>query len=336
MLAPETKEEKRRVPQRSGSKDAPREAGTRAANREREKPSPERISERLVADRKVRAVAHVGSYGSENAWAGSVPTFMTFERGLLSAQTEGRAGVTLLRYPYEQLERWRDWEEARSEAPISLLATSRAAYDPTGFFGRIQRTLWNLSEAQLAAYRNDLLFQAGARLDAAQQGYTGPGHSAQEQLLALADARLVAVELLYPALLTHLEDWPEFEIRLPHSWRAKAGLRFPKAVYRLDGLYGFGGEAEARQMLVATRGLGLVEQEKRARFAVGSGYYDGAVRFLRDEAARVGRTDLERWSYLSSARRDKLGVLLGVTRSPLGPTALDQARELLEHVREGR
>lgn len=324
------------MPERSGQTGARGESGAKAAQREREKPSPERISERLVADRKVRAVAHVGSYGSENAWAGSVPTFMTFERGLLSAQTEERAGVTVLRYPYEQLERWRDWEEARPEAPIPLLATSRVAYDPTGFFGRIQRTLWNLSEAQLAAYRNDLLFQAGERLDAARTGYTGPGHGAQEQLLALAEARAIATQLLYPALLSHLEDWPEFEIRLPHSWRAKAGLRFPKAIYRLDGLYGFGGEGEARQMLVATRGLGLVEQEKRARFAVQSGYYDGAVRFLRDEAARVSRTDLERWSYLSSARRDKLSVLLGVTRSPLGPAALDQTRELLEHVREGR
>ena len=296
----------------------------------------EKIQDRLVADRKVRAVAQAGSHGTEEAWTGSQPTLVVFERGLLSPHTETRLGVTVQRYPFEKLEAWRDWGAAREEAPIAVLATSRVVYDPTGNFGRIQRTLWNLSAERLAAHREDLLGQAAARLDAARRAYTGPGHGAQEQLLALAEARDVAVSLLYPALLTHIHRWPEFEIRLPHAWRVSAGLRFPKAVYHLDGLYGFGGEAEARRVLLATRGLGLVEQEKRARAAFQTGYYDGTVRYLRDETARTHRADLERWTYLSSARRDKLGVLMGVTLSPLGPAALALAGELLTDAREGR
>ena len=313
------------------------QGNARTRNKEaKERPTPERLSERLVADRKVRAVAWSGSYGSELAWSGSIPTLLTFERGLVSPQVEARSGATVHRYPYEQLEAWRDREEARPNAPLPLLATARVLYDPTGFFGRIQRTLWNLSEAQLAEYRSELLFEAAERHRAALESYTGAGHGPREQLLALAEARDIAVQQLYPALLTHIERWPEYEIRLPHAWRASAGLRFPKAIYHLDQLYGFGGEAEAKRMLVATRGLGLVEQEKRARAAVQAGYYDGAVRYLRDETAQVARADLERWAYLSSVRRDKLGVLLGVTRSPLGPGALELVRELLEDVREGR
>ncbi|BDP42260.1 hypothetical protein DAETH_22290 [Deinococcus aetherius] len=297
---------------------------------------PDKVQSRLVADRKVRAVAQAGSHGTEVAWVGSQPTLVTFERGLLSPQTESRAGVTVERFPYEKLEGWRDWDTAREEAPLALLATSRVVYDPTGYYGRIQRTLWTLSPERLAAHREELLGRAAARLDAARREYTGPGHGAQEQLLALAEARDVALTLLYPALLTHTHAWPEFEIRLPHAWRAAAGLRFPKAVYRLENLYGFGGEDEARRVLLATRGLGLVEQEKRARAAFQVGYYDGAVRYLRDETARTHRADLERWTYISSARRDKLGILLGVTRSPLGPAALAIAGELLADAREGR
>ncbi|EYB68565.1 hypothetical protein DEIPH_ctg021orf0085 [Deinococcus phoenicis] len=289
-----------------------------------------------MADRKVRAVAQAGSYGTDEAWAGSQPTLVAFERGLLSPQTETRAGVTVQRYPFEKLEAWRDWDTAREEAPIALLATSRVAYDPTGNYGRIQRTLWTLNAERLAAHREDLLNQAAGRLDAARRTSTGPGSGVQEQLLALAEARNVAVDLLYPALLTHVHGWPEFEIRLPHAWRAAAGLRFPKAVYHLDNLYGFGGEAEARRVLLATRGLGLLEQEKRARAAIQAGYYDGAVRYLRDETARTHRKDLERWTYLSSPRRDKLATLLGVTLSPLGPAALALAGELLADAREGR
>ena len=297
--------------------------------------SPDRVAERLVADRKVRAVAQAGSYGTDEQWAGSVPTFVAFERGILSPQTDTRAGVTVMRFPFEALDAWKDWDTAKEAAPLALLATSRVLYDPTGAFGRIQRTLWHLNPAQLAAYRAELLNAARAQLAASRQAHTGPGHGAQEQLLALADARLVALETLYPALLTHLHGWPEFEIRLPHAWRAAAGLRYPKAVYHLENLYAFGGQDEARRVLLATRGLGLLEQERRARAAYQAGYYDGAVRLLRDEAARTHRADLARWSHLSSARREKLGTLLGVTRAPLGPAALNITEELLEAVQEG-
>lgn len=300
-----------------------------------ERPSPERVGERLVADRKVRAVAQAGSYGTELAWAGSQPTFVTFERDLLSPQTEVRAGVSVERFPFGKLEAWRDWDAARAEAPLALLATGRVLYDPTGNYGRIQRTLWNLSAAQRAAYRADLLNLAEEGLAQTRAAHTGPGHGVQEQLLVLADVREIALNLLYPALLTHLHLWPEFEVRLPHAWRAAAGLRFPKAIYRLEQLYAFGGQEEARRALLATRGLGLLTQERRARTAYTAGYYDGALRYLRDETARTHRADLARWSSLSSARREKLGTLLGVTRAPLGPAALNLAGELLEAVRDG-
>jgi hypothetical protein len=300
-----------------------------------ERHSPERVAERLVADRKVRAVAQAGSFGTEFQWAGSVPTFVTFERGLLSAHSDARAGVTVERFPFEQLEAWRDWDAARAEAPLALLATSRVLYDPTGHYGRIQRTLWNLSASQRAAHRAELLLGAQDALSAARAAHTGAGHGVQEQLLALADAREIALTRLYPALLTWAHLWPEFEIRLPHAWRASAGLRFPKAVYHLESLYAFGGEPEARRVLLATRGLGLVEQERRARAAFQVGYYDGAVRYLRDETARTHREDLQRWLNLTPARREKLGTLMGVTRSPLGPAALNIVQELLDAVREG-
>lgn len=298
-------------------------------------PELDKILDRLVGERKVRAVAWAGSYGTEHAWSGSLPTFVTFERGLLSHHSETRAGLTLERFPYEQLEAWRDWENARANAPLALLATSRVAYDPTGYYARIQKTLWTLSNEKRAAYRSDLLNSAGEVLELARKNHAGPQHGVVGQLLCLVGAREVALSFLYPALLTHLGAWPEFEIRLPHAWRASAGLRFPRAVYRLDLLYGFGGEDEARKVLLATRGLGLVEQERRARAALGAGYFDGAVRLLRDEAARTHRADLTNWNHLSTARRERLSTLLGLERSPLGPTALQEAQKLLEHCRDG-
>ncbi|GGL96603.1 hypothetical protein GCM10010841_01240 [Deinococcus aerophilus] len=318
--------------------NVPQEHATERRSPERHPPersTPDRVAERLVADRKVRAVAQAGSYGTEFAWAGSQPTFVTFQRDLSAPQSETRSGVTVERFPFEHLDAWRDWDVARAQAPLALLATSRVTYDPTGGYGRIQRTLWNLSAAQRAAHRADLLNQASAGLEEARRAHTGPGHGVQEQLLALADARDLALTLLYPALLTWLHLWPEFEIRLPHAWRASAGLRFPKAIYRLEHLYGFGGQEEARRVLLATRGLGMLEQERRARAAFSAGYYDGAVRYLRDETARTHRADLQRWTSLSSARREKLGTLLGVTRAPLGPAALSLTAELLEAVRQG-
>lgn len=298
-----------------------------------ERANPERISDRLSAERKVRAVAHAGSYGTEFAWAGSQPTFVTFERELRLALSETRAGMSVERFPFEKLELWRDWEVARQEAPLALLATSRVSYDPTGGYARIQRLLWNLSSAQLAAHRAELVNLAAERLRQARTAYAGAG--AGQQLLALADAREIALTLLYPALLTHLHQWPEFEIRLPHAWRMSAGMRYPKAIYRLERLYAFGGEDEARAVLLSTRGLGLVEQERRARAAFQAGYYDGAVRYLRDEAARTHRADLEGWLHLSAARWEKLGTLMGVSRAPLGPAALKVAEDLLEAVSEG-
>ena len=295
----------------------------------------EKLQERLIADRKVRALAVVGSYGTDAQWAGSVPTLLSFERGLLSAHSETRAVVRLERRPFEKLELWRDWDVAQADAPLSLLATGRVLYDPTGNFGRIQRLLLGLGPERLALYRQELLVQAQARLDEAGKRL-GRGQGVPDQLLALVTAREVALGQLYPALLSLLHLWPESEVRLPHYWRAVAGLRFPKSVHGLERLYAFGGPDEARRCLLATRGLGLVEQERRARAAHAAGYYDGAVRLLRDEAASLHRADLERWPLLSPARQSKLATLIGLERSPLGPTALEIAQELLEDVREGR
>ncbi|WP_424952162.1 hypothetical protein [Deinococcus sp.] len=296
---------------------------------------PDKIAERLIADRKVRALALVGSYGTPEQWQGSVPTLLTFERGLLSPQTETRAGIRLERLPYEKLELWRDWDAAQASAPLSLLATGRVLYDPTGNFGRIQRMLLNLGPERQALYRQELLAQGQTRLSEAR-AVLGRGRAVPEQLLALVTAREVALGQLYPALLSLLHLWPESEVRLPHAWRVAAGLRFPRSVYGLERLYSFGGPEEARRCLLATRGLGLVEQERRARAAYTAGYYDGAVRLLRDEAATLHRADLGRWNLLSPARQAKLSQLIGLERSPIGPTALEIAQELLEDVREGR
>ncbi len=295
----------------------------------------DKIAERLIADRKVRALAAIGSHGTDLQWQGSVPTLLTFERGLLSDQTETRAGIQVRRLPFEKLELWRDWDTAQQEAPLAVLATARLLYDPTGNLGRIQRVLLGLAPERRALYRQELLAQAQTRLDEARTEL-GRGRGVPEQLLALVTAREVALSQLYPALLSVLHLWPESEVRLPHVWRAVAGLRFPKSVYGLERLYAFGGPEEARKCLLATRGLGMVEQERRARAAFTAGYYDGAVRLLRDEAATLHRADLHRWTLISAARQSKLSQLIGLERSPIGPVALDIAQELLEDVRESR
>ncbi len=294
------------------------------------------VQDQLIAERKVRALARVGSYGTPLAWEGSRPQLLSFERGLSAVRSEQVGGIERLRAPYEWLEAWQDWDRVQqAPLPLSLLAHSRAVYDPAGGLGRVQQRLEQLTPQQLAAYRARLIAEAEVRLQAAQVRLT-QGSGVTAQLLTLSEARRIAVTCLYPALLSHLKLWPAAGLRAPHFWRAQAGLHFPRAVDRLDRLYAFDGEREARRMLLATRGLGLVEQEKRARLAVQAGYYDGAVRFLRDEAAQRWHADLERWSYLSGARREKLGTLLGAQSSPLGPVAAELAHELIAEVRAGK
>ena len=292
----------------------------------------------LSAERRVRALAGVGSYGTPQQWAGSLPTLLCFERGLAAAHSERSAGAVLHRFPVELLE-----EAPKHERPwqvlgdsLNLLAMCRPVYDPGQLLARVQRRLAQLAPAELAAYRAERLAEAERRLELARRSLS-VGSGVAAQLLTLIEARRVASTLLYPALLSYLHHWPasESDLRLPHHWRAQAGLAFPKAVYHLDALYGFGGESEARRVLLATRGLNLTEPEKRARIALQAGYYDGAVRFVRDEAARRWLSELERWTSLSGARQEKLGVLLGAGLSPLGPVALQVASELLEDVRLG-
>ena len=304
----------------------------------------EQIAQRLRAERRVRALAEAGSAGTPSAWAGSTPTLLSFERGLSSADTqfplrEMESGVLRLRFPYEALEGWQDWTALQASGLVGLLAQCRPVYDPGGTLGKLQRTLQALTPLQWAEFRTRLLDEAETRLNAAQ-GLIGVGSGTSAQLLVLADVRRLAVTLLYPALLSWRQLWasggPDGGVRLPHVWRAQVGLAFPMAVNHLDQLYGFGGEREARRVLLATRGLNLVPTEKRARLAAQAGYYDGAVRFVRDAAAQVWRSDLERWPYLTSARQDKLGILLGAATSPLGPVAAELGRELIADVRAGR
>ena len=294
------------------------------------------LQERLIARRTVRAWRRWRQGGTAPAWAGSVPTWLIVERGLGAPQVSSEDGVRLWRLPYSALEGSRDWAALRALGlPLGLLARSRAVYDPSGQLLRLQRTLSQLTPADWAVYRAELTGQAGERLELAEARLRG-GNTLAAQLVVLAQVRRTAVEQLYPALLTRLQLWPHMGLRLPHQWRAQAGVAFPRAVHHLDALYGYGGEAEARRVLLASRGFGLTEQEKRARLAIQAGYYDGAVRFLRDEAAERWLADLENWTYLSSARRDKLATLLGAGVSPLGPVALALARELQDDVQAGR
>ena len=89
------------------------------------------------------------------------------------------------------------------------------------------------------------------------------------------------------------------------------------------------GVARERQLELVGR---LVEPSREGRDQLDAA---GHAR-QRLVVVRLHRADLERWSYLSSPRRDKLGTLLGVTRSPLGPAALTLAGEVLQDAREGR
>ena len=292
------------------------------------------MAEKLIADRRMRAVAAAGSFDTEQSWAGSVPTFLVFERGVLSLQDDLRSGVRVIRFPYEKLEDWRDWDAARTEAPLGRLASSRVLYDPTGNFARIQRQLWALSEERRADWREETLRSVAEELGRVKASFRG-GAGPAEQIAALGEARIWASAQLYPALLTHAGLWTQSDLRLPHAWRAAAGLPFPRAVYWLEQLYGFGGREEARAALLATRGLKMLPQEKLAHTAFDAGYYDGAVRFLRDQTYALHRADIARWPHLSGVRQTKLSTLLGITRSPLGPAALKVVEELITAVREG-
>lgn len=296
--------------------------------------------EQLIADLKenpkVRVIAQVGSFGTPVAWSGSIPSLMVFEKDRSKHLYDLQHDLNLLRFPFKQLEDWQDWENAKHpKTPLAILSTSRIIHDPTQKLQQVQEMLAALSTEQLTKYREDLLSFAEKRLQKAIRAHTGPGHGAQDQLLALITARDIAVTQLYPALLTYLHLWPLHEIRLPYSWRATVGLYYPKAIYQLEHLYGFGNQAEARHVLLATRGLDMVEEERRARNAHQAGYFDGAVRYLRDVTAMKHQEDLKRWTHISSGRREKLSVLLGITRSPLGPAALETVQSLIKHVRIG-
>ncbi|WP_420596769.1 hypothetical protein [Deinococcus sp.] len=290
----------------------------------------ERVAERLMPERRVRALAEVDGFGTP-------PTLLVFERGLTVPRQETAEGVQRQHFAFELLEGAEPLaalHQVSGELP-GLIAQGRIIYDPSANLGKMQRVLRSPSPETLAERRFTLLTEAETRLNTAERPLT-VGSGVAAQLLALMDARTIAAECLYPALLTYLPAWPSADIRLPHLWRAQAGMRYPLAVYHLDALYGFGGETEARRALLATRGLNLVDAEKHARAAVQAGYYDGAVQYLRHAAARRTRADVERWTYLGSARQDKLATLLGAGVSPLGPVAISLCRTLIEDVRVGR
>ncbi|MBB6099270.1 hypothetical protein HNR42_002708 [Deinobacterium chartae] len=286
--------------------------------------------------RSVRGLAWSGSQGTDLSWRGAVRVLLSFERRLEAETREAlhfpEGEVLLRRFPYEHLEEWRDWQLALREAPVALLADMRPLYDPTGNLARIRRMLDALEGPDLADYRTDLLRRAHEDLSAWRKRLSQPARHPAEQIRGLLRARELATGLLYPALLSLSGSFLESDLRYPERLRAAALLRFPRAVYLLDPLYGFGGEAEARHILQATRGLGLGDAERRAREALEAGFFDGAVFFLRQESARGRDADLRDWNHLPHARRERLSLLWGLERCPLGPAALQLAETLLAEV----
>lgn len=230
----------------------------------------------------------------------------------------------------ESVEGWQVWhvpmkadnesQELKSRLPLAWLANADILQDQEGRLKALQASLLARDPEKLAQYRH--WWQEAAQESLAAIYASSP-------VLSLTQARDVAMRFLWPMLTTEGADWYADPLWYPHAWRLWS-LGRPRAVTRLDTLYGFGGEEEARRVLSAARGMGLASAERRAREALRLGYADGAVRFLRDETARLYRVDLEHWSHLSSARREKLTVLLGLERCPLGGAALSLVAELAE------
>ncbi len=284
-------------------------------------------------ERRVRAVARCLVDAAPH-WAGSREVVLVFER---RAQTALVAGTLTL--PFEALE---GALAAAGEGPGALEPLNRLAagyglpsgwwlnvdvlYDPGRVLERLIRL--NFTAAEWQRYSQNLGHSAQ------QQLHQRAVRSGDAPLQGLLLARRVALHGAYPALsaVATVRRWPHQGVRLTHHWRADFALIAPRALSLLERLYGFGGEHEARALLLALRGMGMLPVEREARLAVQAGYYDGAARLIRDETARHHAADLGRWLHLAPARRERLSILLGLERSSLGTSALEIASDLLSEV----
>lgn len=282
-------------------------------------------------DRRARAAVLWVEDGALR-WAGSRRLTLVFARRA-EPQLRGDTFITFI-LPFERLEAalelaksgdtvtaWRASGQGLSEG---WLGEAEVLYDPARVLTRLQRPPsaeeW---AARLLAAAENILAQPTAR----------GGAAALQELLR---ARHLAAEYLYPALAARQGLWPRRGVRAAHYWRAQLSLTAPRALEILERLYGFGGEAQAHELIAALQGLGMLEWEQQARLALREGYSDGVIRWLRDEVAEKHAGDLARWLQLSAARRERLSLLLGLERSPLGAAALDSARELLAEARINR
>lgn len=283
--------------------------------------------------RRVRAAAYLTL--DRPAWAGSQRVLLVFERRAAAVSTPIHAATSALTLPFEALEEALEalrqgqaaletWLglSARLGLPPAWLEGLEPLYDPAHALQRLGRVA--APREQWQHYQGQLVEQGRQQLAARRlRGEAAP-------LQGLLLARRVALEYAYPALAAAQAGWPKAGVRLTHHWRTDFSLGAPRALSLLESLYGFGGEDEARRVLAALRGLGMLPQERLARLAVQRGYFDGATRFVRDEASGHHAADLGRWGQLSPSRRERLGVLLGLERSPLGAAALEVAAKLLD------
>jgi hypothetical protein len=259
------------------------------------------------------------------------PTLLSFEReNIQKPEILPPSGFS--RFSYAQLEAWKTWETAQLEAPLHLLGNMTVLYDPTGFLVRIQKMLQDLEPTQLYPYQKRVLSSARVRLQQAQKQRSQPGHQLEQQIESLVLARGLLRNHLYPALFSRHKIWFESRLHFPESLRQIGAISQPKAVYQLEGLYGFGGESLAKKLIQATRGLSMTGVEKAANRALERGYYDGVVMFLRDHAAQARAEDIGNWRHLSHARQQRLTLLLGLEHCPLGVVALERVEKALLEV----
>lgn len=298
--------------------------------------SPPNLQQRLAywqSERRIRAAAYWHSEAGQR-WAGSPTLLLVFER----RAAPRLEGDTLI-LPFEPLEQALAaafggvlaalQELARPLAVWGLgtgwLAELEPLYDPARVLERLSRLTVPAQEWEAERARS-LTAGRSALAQASGEGMRG-GAAALGGLLS---ARRIALDYAYPALMASLGRWPAAGVRAAHHWRTDLSLPAPRALSLLESLYGLGGENEAKAVLAALRGMGMLPQEREARLALQHGYADGVTRWLRDEVARHHAHDLNRWLYLAPARRERLSVLLGLERSPLGASALEVAGQLLE------
>ena len=282
--------------------------------------------------REVRAIALVHPLTTPLEGQFQKPRLLSFERRIDTSTEEETPDLCVVRYPFEALERWREWDALEREAPLHWVSRLEPLYDPADGLKRVARVFSSLEPKILKKHARNQLEGAKKQLEDWKRRMDRPDHRSSEQILALVRARTLLRTHLFPALLSRKGVWFESKWGYPELLRDLALLEAPRAVYALDHLYGFSGEDEAKRLIPATRGLGLSGAEREAKRALEGAYFDGAVMFLRDETAKRRAEDLSNWTHLSDSRRERLSLLLGLERSPLGLVALAAAESVLLEV----